>query len=304
LDNSYFNVALAPTGSASSHLSGADVATFPNTLVDGINQGSLTVGQQAQNSYVSNLKDPGAYAKANITIMGDPDFLIQDSPSSVNALYSKFYGTDSYTINANGGQVFIEISFNEGVDYKNSDGLMSVNESILFWEYPEAIIKSGLKGVSYKVNTVKSTFSKGLFTQDLECNINSFPNAADAEKQVNQSSINRNPNAAGSIGAAAAASPSTITAADLSKLAAQATAPVASVAATTGTQLTAFPGPGRTGPITANDDAASTAAYSKTKDAILSAANGGREGLTTVPLNNAGGIIIGNINPKTLLPIR
>jgi hypothetical protein len=52
---------------------------------------------------------------------------------------------------------------------------MDINESILFWNYPKEI-RNMVKGVSYHVREVQHTFSKGKFTQELTCNINTFNN--------------------------------------------------------------------------------------------------------------------------------
>jgi hypothetical protein len=97
---------------------------------------------------------------------------MQDSPSSINQVYRQFYGK-GFTINPNGGQVFIEIDFKEAEDYNNDTGLLTVNDSILFWKYPKEIA-SQIKGVSYMLVEVISSFSKGKFTQELDCVINQF----------------------------------------------------------------------------------------------------------------------------------
>ena len=176
MDNTYFNVALE--GSGKGNGGNTDSAVKVGKPQSAPKQGELNYGLEAQNSYMTSLYDPGAYAKARIHILGDPDFLMQSSPSSINALYNKYYGTDGYTINPNGGQVFIEINFKEPVDYHNSDGLLSINESILFWKYPADVtaeIKKRGGGVSYQVNTCTSTFNRGKFEQELECTINTFP---------------------------------------------------------------------------------------------------------------------------------
>lgn len=182
LNNAYFNVALAPTGDGASQGGNTDVATAPGKRQNQSRVGKLDVGMEAQNSYMTSLFDPGSYAEAKVTIMGDPDFLIQESPGSVNDVYNQFYGTDGYRINANGGQVFIEINFKEAEDYTNSTGLLSINESILFWKYPSAILKdiaSRGGGISYMVIKVVSTFKGGKFTQDLTCTINTFGGETD-----------------------------------------------------------------------------------------------------------------------------
>jgi hypothetical protein len=143
-----------------------------------------------------NLFDPTSYVNVKVQIMGDPDYLMQDSPGSLNDIYSRFYGVDGYTINPNGGQVFIEIYFREGIDYDNQDGLLSINSQVLMWDYPQAI-QAQVQGVSYVLNTVDSNFTKGKFFQELKANINSFPNStADAnvnnrEKTTSASTTNK-----------------------------------------------------------------------------------------------------------------
>jgi hypothetical protein len=140
-------------------------------------QGRINVGMEAQNMYMTSLFSPNDFGKATITILGDPDFIMQSSPSSINSLYNQFYGSDGFTINPNGGQVFIEINFIEPVDYQNSTGTMSLNNSIFFYKYPDYVqkdINSRGGGISYMVNKVSSTFQRGKFTQELTCSLNTF----------------------------------------------------------------------------------------------------------------------------------
>jgi hypothetical protein len=205
LDTAYFNVVLG--GDPSTSTSGAgdktggnnagtsqtaqngagNASDGPNSVSRAPNQftsqpriGKLGAGLEAQNNYLTSLYDPGSFATAKITILGDPDFLVQDSASSENQVYSRFYGTDGFTINPNGGQVFIEIDFKEAVDYTSNTGTLNINESILFWKYPENISKQ-VKGVSFTVINVTSTFAGGKFTQLLETNINDFGDASKSQ---------------------------------------------------------------------------------------------------------------------------
>ena len=175
LDNTYFNVVLnssvSDTGVGSG--GGTDVAQVPNRATSLDKQGTLDKGREAQNNYLTSLYDPGAYATAKINILGDPDFLAQESTSSLDTVYRKFYGSDGFTISPNGGQVFIEIDFKEAVDYDTQKGYLSINDSILFWKYPKDISKL-VKGVSYMVKGVTSSFANGKFTQTLDCIINTF----------------------------------------------------------------------------------------------------------------------------------
>lgn len=178
MDNTFFNVVLGESGAVGGAQGGAtDVPTIANIPQGQDKTGKLNTGNEAQNSYMTSLYDPGAYAKAKIVILGDPDFLMGTNPVSEAAVYNQFYGTDGFTINPNGGQVFVEINFREPVDYKHSTGLMSINESILFWKYPASVqkdINSRGGGVSYMVLHCNSSFSKGSFTQELVAVINTF----------------------------------------------------------------------------------------------------------------------------------
>jgi hypothetical protein len=140
-------------------------------------QGKLNISMEAQNMYMTSLFSPKDFGSARITILGDPDFIMQTSPSSINSRYNQFYGDDGFTINPNGGQVFIEINFIEPIDYQNSTGTMSLNNSIFFYKYPDYVqkdIDSRGGGISYMVTRVISNFKGGKFTQDLTLTLNTF----------------------------------------------------------------------------------------------------------------------------------
>ena len=176
LDTAFYNVALVPSTSTGEGKGGpVDVPLVPNQRTNMPRIGRTDVGAEAQNSYLTSLYDPAAWASAKITILGDPDFLIQDAESKdgIGQVYNKFYGTNGFTIKANGGQVFIEIDFKEAVDFDHNKGTLSINESVLFWKYPESLSKI-IKGICYQVIKVESNFNNGKFTQVLTCNIATF----------------------------------------------------------------------------------------------------------------------------------
>ena len=184
MNNAFYNVAVSSKDPTPMTFGGgADVPVIMGKENSNPKQGALNVGLQAQNAYMTSLYNPDTYAEARIKILGDPDFLMQPSPSSINAFYNQYYGTDGFTINANGGQVFIEINFKEPKDYHNSTGLLSINQSIYFWNFPESIQKELNEqggGIRYMVTSVVSNFSKGKFDQELFCNMSSFPGAENA----------------------------------------------------------------------------------------------------------------------------
>lgn len=175
-NNGYFIVALDPA-SASRAVVPSGTASIPVQL--GMPQNTDTtnatgVGMEAQGGFMTNLFDPKSYSTAKITILGDPDFLMHDSfVDKAASVYNQFYELDGKTINPMGGQVFIELNFKEAVDYENSTGLLDINDQIVFWQYPESV-KKIVNGVSFWVKSVESVFSKGRFTQELQCSINVF----------------------------------------------------------------------------------------------------------------------------------
>jgi hypothetical protein len=181
INNGYFTIALDAKPNT---LGNEEIPVALNRQINELRLGRLTVGQEAQNTYITSLFDPGSFVTAKITIMGDPDFLVMESPGSINDVYSRFYGTDRYTITPNGGQVFIEIDFKEAVDYDTKEGVLKINDRILFWKYPEEV---PVEGVSYRVIDVVSTFQNGAFKQVLNCVVNTIGGVGDAKSNSIQS---------------------------------------------------------------------------------------------------------------------
>lgn len=174
-NNGYFIVALDPTNSTTVKSGQAGIPVVQGFPQNADVTGAKGVGMQAQGAYLTNLFDPKSFSTAKITILGDPDFLMQDSFTDVKTLppYKTFYEADGRTINPRTGQVFIELNFKEAIDYENNTGLLDINDQIVFWQYPESI-KKLVNGVSFWVRNVDATFSKGKFTQEITCSINTF----------------------------------------------------------------------------------------------------------------------------------
>ena len=189
LNNAYYMVALDPSNDPADSGGSLDLSQVTDRHDNQPRQGAPDVGLGPQNSYLTSLFDPKGFAEAKLTIMGDPDYLMSDSPGSLNDVYNQFYGPDGFTINANGGQVFIQINFKEGVDYSNKDGLLSINESLLFWKYPKNV--KNVQGIHYRLTKVDSEFSRGKFTQVIKGNIYTFPAA---EQQAQQAGAVRESN--------------------------------------------------------------------------------------------------------------
>lgn len=165
-----------PNDPAQKATNGGEFSAKPGALTNADRTTALGVGREAENSVATYLYDPAAFASANLQIIGDPDFIVRDSSTTLNSLYNIFYNTDGFTPNANGGQVFVEIGFKEGVDYRDSDGLLNINDNILFSTYPDYIKKICGNRIIYKVVQVDSLFSRGRFVQNLSLIQPTFPN--------------------------------------------------------------------------------------------------------------------------------
>lgn len=175
LNNTFFNVVLDPNYSLE-RPSPIPIAGDKRTPI--VRTGETNVGLEAQNSYITTLYEPGAWAKTKLEILGDPDLLAFPSVSGDlkkydSGQYNPFYASDGVTVNPLANQLFIEIDFNEAVDYNNQSGLLDINESIMFWKYPPEIAAK-IKGVSYLLRTVTSNFRGGKFTQEIDLTVNAF----------------------------------------------------------------------------------------------------------------------------------
>lgn len=174
-NNSYFLVVLDPNENKNNTNGSANIPQRPTFQQNNDKTGKLGAGSEATGSITTNLYDPKAYAMAKITILGDPDFLVQDSLNYdvASKKFNQFYAPNGTTINPTGGQIFIEIDFKEAVDYEYGSGLMTINDNISFWQYSESV-KKMVKGVSYQIKKIISNFKGGKFTQDLELVVNQF----------------------------------------------------------------------------------------------------------------------------------
>ena len=216
-----------PTGAATKPAAGTsgnatngptDVARAPGIRTNQPRLGSLGDRMEAPNNYITSLYDPASFAQAKIKIMGDPDFLVQESESKEAQIYNRYYGTNGFTVNPNGGQVFIEIDFKEAVDYgtdgdldnNTGGGTLKINDSILFWKYPNKVIDDIVEGVCYNVLELTSHFSNGSFTQTIEAAIQDFgPEGSDTTDSARPAQPTTSPQAGAAPGNSAAAKGST-----------------------------------------------------------------------------------------------
>jgi len=173
-------VASSPSEAVQNATSGGEVSVMPGVVTDADKSSALGVGLEAENNVATYLYDPQAFSTATLQIIGDPDFLVRDSSTTINNLYNQFYNTDGFTINANGGQVFVEIGFKEGVDYQDATGLLNINDNILFLQYPDYVQKICENRIIYMVAQIDSQFNRGRFTQTLSLIQPYFPGSKTA----------------------------------------------------------------------------------------------------------------------------
>lgn len=172
-----------PTGTGNAANSdSAGAPTAPNTQPTQMPGGGGNKSQSVKSSVRTSLYDPGAWQTASIDILGDPDYLMQDTATSINDVYNRHYNSDSFVINPTGGQVFFEIDFKEAIDYSSSGvfaqgvdsqgGTLSINESISFGTSADNVVDSSgnkiVNGVRYMLIDVTNTFSNGAFKQKLK----------------------------------------------------------------------------------------------------------------------------------------
>jgi hypothetical protein len=183
-DNAYFNTMYMGTA-------GPDgIPNNANHRTNVEQQGAQGVGTVTMDATITLLRDPNAYTKTKIQILGDPDYLMPDHIQGTGP-----YAEDGYTINPSSGQRFIEVAYREAHDYQNSTGALKINSNIQFFPYPKNVREKLLGAMSYMLVGVTSNFSKGSFTQDLNTVINTFPN--DATKPDPISVPGRNSNSEG-----------------------------------------------------------------------------------------------------------
>jgi len=187
-DLSYFlGVVATDTTGPSSAAKGNNAPIAPGKNNNVNNQGKTGTGMNAPNQYRTYLYDPSATQEVYMTILGDPDWFMSVQPANNDDGSNKYYGPNGTGINPLTGQVFVEVNLLEAIDYDNTTGLMSLNDSIYFGPQP-ASIAGQVKGIPFQVIDVESTFQGGKFTQKLHLQGTQFPDNSAGD---NNSTINR-----------------------------------------------------------------------------------------------------------------
>jgi hypothetical protein len=176
-DNLYYTVGSISTSTSKENDSNGqgNAPTSNQSSITGDNSSAGTNrGSVLNNEVRAQLYSPSDQTHGKITILGDPDY-IMTSAGVKSAAGSKYYNKDG-SISSEAGQVFIEMTFNMVVDYgmdpmtgeSLDNGLLNVTDKLQFYR-TDAPKKAGITGIVYMVTSVESTFSKGSFTQVLDC---------------------------------------------------------------------------------------------------------------------------------------
>lgn len=228
LDNLYQNVVLSDSQNGDSS-SASSTPSAPGKKSNLSSEGRQGNSLETSNAIKTYLYDPASVAEANITILGDPDYLgmppskkagssgdlSQDQSLGTSAVYRKFYDNDN-VLDFGSGQVFIEIDFKEAVDYDKTGGIpgvLDINDSIQFWGPSETEVrkKANAKGLRYMVNTITSSFRQGKFQQDIVANLKPYQEDAQDAKTTKEAEREKSTPSPSSSGPAPGNSSSTTT---------------------------------------------------------------------------------------------
>jgi hypothetical protein len=117
-----------------------------------------------------NLYSPSDYQSANMTILGDPDYIIQTEIfySTADVGQPGAFIEQDGSINVTGGDVLFELNFKTMSDYNHETGLADVQNLVV--KSDAEVEATGTSGLIYQVNRYNCIFKGGVFTISLEDN--------------------------------------------------------------------------------------------------------------------------------------
>ena len=178
--NALYYTSLSPNFSNESRESqqlAADEASFEQAsgAVGPPDQSSQNgVGESADEAAraASVLYSPVDFARMEMTILGDPDFIQQgDIFYRAGKNFSPFLNDGS--LNYDSQEVFCEVNYNTIEDYDETTGEAKPKEILL--KSVDQYVRTNTKGLIYQIISVKNKFIKGTFTQELEGLMVEFP---------------------------------------------------------------------------------------------------------------------------------
>ena len=137
--------------------------------------GQNGAGQSADEAAraASVLYSPVDFAKMEMEVLGDPDFIQQG-----DIFYRAGNNFDAFlqdgSINYDSQEVFVEVNYNTIEDYNEETGEATPRD-IQLKSVDQYVRTNGTKGLIYQIIAVKNKFIKGQFTQTLEGLMVEFP---------------------------------------------------------------------------------------------------------------------------------
>ena len=158
------NANVNPQNTTPNHASGGTPGT---PLLSGPNRST-----DIQNSTAVAMNSIADQVTAELTILGDPDYIVSNVlgiPDIDKTSFSTMYGSGADAMNPYIDQILIEIVIKGADDYKQ-DGTLNIIPVDFYSLIDESTVKEGLKkpeGIVYRVWSVDCTFLNGKFTQVL-----------------------------------------------------------------------------------------------------------------------------------------
>ena len=153
---------------------------FFQSVADSSTQGSSGDAGRPAAQLAARLYSPADVTKADLTIVGDPDF-IQQSELFYSASNLDAFETDG-SVNSTAGEVLFELRFNRVVDYDMATGETPVNANNTNSKITGELNLAEESQV-YAAVTVINKFASGKFTQELAGVARTFDNAVNSPKQ-------------------------------------------------------------------------------------------------------------------------
>jgi len=143
-------------------------------------QGSKNRRNEGSANAASLLYSPSDQANAQLTIVGDPDWMAQSeifySPDATGVGLGPFMHDGS--INYDASEVLFSVNYNTNVDYDLKTGIADMGTG------------DSRMSLIYRANTITTNLSDGKFTQLLEGTMMMFPTAEQAEAEVKEKEEN------------------------------------------------------------------------------------------------------------------
>jgi hypothetical protein len=138
---------------------------------------SMPASNQSREGGENKVFEPGAnaadilytqdLANVTLTVIGDPAWIPSPkTPQPGNFVVTPFFPDGS--INFGAGSPYFELAWNRPVDYNIDTGLMDPGQNNYFADRANGRAGLSQESVIYKAVNVKSTFSRGKFTQEIK----------------------------------------------------------------------------------------------------------------------------------------